>query len=102
MRNALLLALGAAAAFAQARGPQTAYRSKIAVYDVAAKTSRVIFTADQVWEAPNWSPDGKALLVNSGGKLYRLAPEGSGPPQKIELDEKYRCNNDKGYSWNGK
>lgn len=101
MRTVLILLLAAAAGFSQGRGPQP-MRSKIAVYDLAAKSSRVIFTADQIWEAPNWSIDGKFLLVNSGGKLYRLAPDGAGGPQRIELDDRYRCNNDKAFSWNGK
>src|SRR3954470_19456924 len=93
--------LAAIAAFAQGRGQQTPYRSKIAIYDVAAKSTRVIFTADTVWEAPNWSIDGKSLLVNSGGKLYRLSTDG-GEPQRIALGDEYRCNNDKAYSWDGK
>ena len=96
--NAVVLTTSAG--FTQGRGQQPAYHSKIAIYDVPAKSSHVIFAADQVWEAPNWSPDGKFLLVNSGGKLYRLAP--GGEPQKIEVGDNYRCNNDKGYSWDGK
>jgi TolB protein len=100
MKTTALLLLAAVAGFAQGRGP--ALRSKIAIYDVATKSSQVIFTAEQIWEAPNWSIDGKFLLVNSGGKLYRLAPDGAGGPQKIEMDEKYRCNNDKAFSWDGK
>ena len=60
----------------------------------------VIFTADQVWEAPNWSPDGNFLLVNSGESLPAGA-EG-GEPQKIDVGDNYRCNNDKGYSRDGK
>jgi TolB protein len=101
MRTASLLLIAAAVAFAQGRGPAP-MRSKIAVYDVAAKSSRVIFTADVVWEAPNWSPDGKFLLVNSGGKLYRLAPNGAGVPEPVAVGDQYRCNNDKAFSWDGK
>jgi len=101
MRTATLLLIAAAAAFAQGRG-HTPMRSKIAVYDVAAKSSRVIFTADVIWEAPNWSPDGKFLLVNSGAKLYRLAPDGAGAPEPIAVGQQYRCNNDKAFSWDGK
>jgi TolB protein len=101
MRTASLLLIAAAVAFAQGRGPAP-MRSKIAVYDVAAKSSRVIFTADMVWEAPNWSPDGKFLLVNSGGKLYRLAPNGAGVPEPVAVGDQYRCNNDKAFSWDGK
>jgi TolB protein len=102
MKTCIVLALAATAGFAQGRGQQPAYRSRIAIYDVAAKSSRIIFTADQVWEAPNWSVDGKFLLVNSGGKLYRLSPDGAGEPRKIDVGDQYRCNNDKGFSWDGK
>ena len=42
-----------------------------------------VYTADQVIEAPNWSRDGKFLLVNTGGNLYRL-PVGVGRPQAGE------------------
>ena len=42
-------------------------RSKISIYDLDSKSIRVVYTADKLWEAPNWSPDGKYLLANSGG-----------------------------------
>ena len=32
---------------------------------------------DEVWEAPNWSRDGRFLLANSGGKLYRITVDGA-------------------------
>jgi TolB protein len=101
MRLPFALLLATSAALAQGRGQQPQFHSKIAIYDIAAKSSRVIFTADQVWEAPNWSPDGKWLLVNSGAKLYRLSPDG-GEPQRLGVGDEYRCNNDKAWSWDGK
>lgn len=79
-------------------------RSRITVYDLATKTTRVVFTDGKLWEAPNWSRDGKYLLANSGGELYRLMLHRKGPatPEKIALPAGYRCNNDKGYSPNGR
>lgn len=76
--------------------------SKIAVYDLRTKSVDVVFQSDKLLEAPNWSPDGKYLLVNSGGELYRL-PLGSSSPQlaKINDDGLLKCNNDKGYSPKG-
>lgn len=85
----------------QARPPQQRYRSRIHIFDRETKSDHVIFTADEVWEAPNWSHDGKYLLVNSGGNLYRLAVEG-GTPRKIDLGGEYRCNNDHGFTRDGK
>src|SRR5215831_17007279 len=80
------------------------YRSKITIYDLAARRSTVLYSADQVIEAPNWSRDGKFLLVNTGGSLYRL-PVGAADPklEKLDLGEGgYRCNNDHDFSRDGK
>jgi TolB protein len=84
-----------------ARPPQQRYRSRINIFDPQTKTAHVIFTADEIWEAPNWSHDGKYLLVNSGGNLFRLPPEG-GTPEKLDLGGPYRCNNDHGFTFDGK
>ena len=78
-------------------------RSKISIYDLESKSVRVIYGADKLWEAPNWSPDGKYLLANSGGALYRfvLDADGKAQPQKLALDAAYECNNDHGLSPDG-
>lgn len=82
---------------------QNRYRSRVAIYDLHDKTTRALFTADQVFEAPNWSPDGNYLLVNSAGSLFRLPVSGgSTSPERLGLDASYRCNNDKAYSPDGK
>ena len=49
------------------------YRSKIAIYDLATRSYRVVHEVDGVMEAPNWCPDGQSLLLNQNGGLYRLA-----------------------------
>ena len=36
----------------------------------------VLDSVPRLFEAPNWSPDGKYLLLNSEGKLWRLTPGG--------------------------
>src|SRR5687767_12075417 len=79
------------------------YRSKITVYDLGKRYTKTVYQADQVIEAPNWSRDGKFLLVNTGGSLYRL-PLGNPEPklEKIELGNAYRANNDHDYSRDGK
>ena len=80
------------------------YRSRISVYDVKAKSVQVVYTAETSFEAPNWSRDGKFLLVNSGGSLYRLPLNTSGAPalEKIDVGEGYSCNNDHDISKDGK
>ena len=83
--------------------PQRRYRSKITVHDATSRSSTLVYQRDDVVEAPNWARDGKFLLVNFGGSLYRLPLGGTVEPQKIELgDGGYRCNNDHDFSRDGK
>jgi Tol biopolymer transport system component len=84
------------------RAPQTRYRSKISIYDFATKAVKVIFTADETWEAPNWTVDGRYLLVNSGGGLFKLAADVEGAkPEKLDVGADVRCNNDHGFTRDG-
>jgi TolB protein len=83
--------------------PQQRYRSKITVYDTRDKSLRTLYTADTVFEAPNWSPDGKDLIVNSGGRLFRLAVDAAdSKPEPIAIDPSLRLNNDHAPSPDGK
>ena len=75
--------------------------SRIMMFDLAARTSRMVHEANGVWEAPNWSRDGRVLLVNSGGRLYRLPVDGASAPQPVALDPSLRCNNDHDFSPDG-
>lgn len=54
---------------------------------------RIVFTADEVIEAPNWSPDGQWLVFNAGGQIYKISPEG-GTPQHIVASGLDDLNND--------
>lgn len=47
-------------------------RSLLEVYDVENETRQVLATFDYVIEAPNWSSDGKFLVYNSEGKVYKF------------------------------
>lgn len=71
------------------------------IHDVGGGKSREVHQADAVWEAPNWSRDGRHLLANSGGRLYRIPVDG-GAPEPLALDESLRCNNDHDYSPDGR
>ena len=83
---------------AQQSRPQ--YASRIMVYDRQTRASSEVYRADGVWEAPNWSRDGRFLLVNSGGKLYRIPARG-GAPEPLAVDSSLRCNNDHDFSPDG-
>jgi TolB protein len=79
-------------------------RSRIFIYDLHDGSSHLVYTADSIWEAPNWSPDGKYLIANSGGSIYKLVlkQDGTGEPQKLAIPARYQCNNDKAISPDGK
>jgi sugar lactone lactonase YvrE len=97
-----------------ARPPQPRYSSKISIFDLRDKSIRTVHQADTVFEAPNWSADGKYLLTNSGGRLFRIAVDGSGnagsgnaspgnaTPVPIDIDSSLRLNNDHAPSPDGK
>lgn len=78
-------------------------RSRLFIYDLRDATSHLVYTADTIWEAPNWSPDGRYLISNSGGAIYKLVltPVGTAQPQKLAIPEDFRCNNDKALSPDG-
>ncbi|HUS06724.1 MAG TPA: hypothetical protein VMZ52_10525 [Bryobacteraceae bacterium] len=82
---------------------QQRYRSSVTVYDLTARSTTVVYQADDVVEAPNWSRDGKFLLVNTGGSLYRLPLNTHGAVQLEKIGpDGYRCNNDHDLSRDGK
>jgi dipeptidyl aminopeptidase/acylaminoacyl peptidase len=99
-----IVALSAAIAHGQAPQGQPAprYASKLIIHDLARGSSKMVHQADVVWEAPNWSRDGKFLLSNSGGKLYRISVDGGTTPEPIALDPSIRSNNDHDFSPDGK
>lgn len=67
--------------------------SCLEIYDMAEKRRRVVHRFGGLIEAPNWTPDGKALVYNSGGGLFRfdLAAAAVTP---IDLGDIRSCNND--------
>jgi TolB protein len=102
---AILTACGAAIprSVVQYQNPKNV-RSTISIFDLESKKTTVLYSADQLWEAPNWSPDGKYLLANSGGRLYSFVLDAGAEvqPEKLALDDTYQCNNDHGISPSGK
>ena len=80
--------------------------SRIFIYDLRDGSTHLAYAADSIWEAPNWSPDGKYLITRiPKGGIYKLAlnPDGTATAaQKLAVPGDYGCNNDKGLSPNGK
>ncbi len=73
---------------------QPGQRSELTVINADGGGRRVVFTADEVIEAPNWTPDGIALIFNAGGELWRIAADGAGEPQRIDTGTLRDLNND--------
>jgi TolB protein len=61
---------------------------------------RVVYHTQSHIEAPNWTPDGRYLIYNSGGLLYRIPVEG-GAPEQIDTGNVTSLNNDHGISPDG-
>lgn len=74
--------------------------SALEMQSVGSTDRRVCYVTPTLIEAPNWFPDGKNLLYNSGGLLYRISTEG-GTPEQIDTGFATRCNNDHGISPDG-
>lgn len=76
-------------------------KSELCIYDLGAKSVKCVLATERHIEAPNWTPDGKFLLVNSGGSLYEV--ELANPMmRKIDTGSITRLNNDHGVSPDGK
>lgn len=88
----------------RATAPPPKYRTHIVVYNVQTRTTKTIFTADGEWHAPNWTPDGKYIVSDMGGELYRIPVNGdkTGKPEKIAISQKMMATNDHALSWDGK
>lgn len=97
-RRAVVIAFALCVAAQQPNRPKV--RSFVAIMDVEGKET-VLWSGDRHFEAPNWSPDGKYLLLNSAGKLYRLPTRG-GEPIEVDTGQINRINNDHGISPDGK
>ncbi|MGE3310957.1 MAG: TolB family protein [Limisphaerales bacterium] len=74
--------------------------STLETVPLASKDRRVVWTTTNHIEAPNWTRDGSALLVNGRGLLYRV-PLAGGEPAVIDTGFATRCNNDHGISPDG-
>ncbi len=75
--------------------------SRLELLNVATGERKVIYTTKDHIEAPNWSKDGKYLIYNSGGLLYKF-PFDTKILVKINTGDVNKINNDHGLSFDGK
>ncbi|MBM4418275.1 MAG: biopolymer transporter Tol [Chloroflexi bacterium] len=71
--------------------------------DVAGSPPIVVWeSTTSLFEAPNWSPDGRWLVFNQEGDLYRIAPHAGATPERITMDADISVNNDHVISADGR
>jgi Tol biopolymer transport system component len=76
-------------------------KSEIVIHDLATGSERVVLATDQLVEAPNWSPDGKFIVFNGEGLIWRLDLAAGARPERIDTGFATGCNNDHGISPDG-
>ncbi len=71
--------------------------SSLEIFSVDSFSRKILYKAEQHFEAPNWSRDGENLIFNSDGKIYILPVKG-GEPKLLNTGFATHCNNDHGIS----
>jgi TolB protein len=74
--------------------------SRVEILDVTTGMRKLVYETPENLEAPNWTPDGKYLILNGRGRLYRLEIE-TGMIEEINTGFATSLNNDHGISPDG-
>jgi TolB protein len=80
--------------------PKPTLYSTVETITVTSTDRRVTYVAPERLEAPNWTPDGKSLLFNGNGHIFRVPVDG-GKPETVDTDFANRVNSDHGTSPDG-
>ena len=86
--------------FSQETKTEELLESNLEVIDINTLDRKVLLKTNNHIEAPNWSPDGRFLIYNSKGLLYKLNI-GEKEPQLIPTGFAEGINNDHGISPDG-
>ena len=70
-----------------------AQNSQLCIYDLQSDEVTVLAAIPQVIEAPMWTPDGRALMYNSQGLIYRYDLK-TGEITQVNTGRVIYCNND--------
>lgn len=79
---------------------QATVHSFLETIDVKTGKRTVVYSEPALFEAPNWSKDGRYLLFNKKGRLYRYWLN-DGIVDELPLDSSLSANNDHGFSPDG-
>ena len=70
-------------------------RTEVWIADVIDGSAELVYTSDDLLlEAPNWAPDGTALLLNGHGFLWRLPVESGSDLEQVAIENLPPINND--------
>ena len=75
--------------------------SNLEILELASGNRETIYTSTKSLQAPNWTPDGKSLIYNSEGLIYRFDLS-SRKPVVLPTGEVKNNNNDHVLSFDGK
>lgn len=75
--------------------------SNLEILDSETGDRKIIYRSSESLQAPNWTPDGKSLIYNSKGRLYRFDLT-SNTPELINTGFAIQNNNDHVLSFDGK
>ena len=85
--------------------PDTGYAARVEAsletIDVRSGERRIVRHFDAKIEAPNWSRDGRELIYNSAGRIWRI-PVAGGEPEPVDTGRFVDNNNDHGLSPDGR
>lgn len=76
-------------------------QSELVIHTLADGAEEVVYQTDDLIEAPNWSPDGRSLIINGGGRIFRLELADPSTLTCIDTGAITHCNNDHGISPDG-
>lgn len=102
LRRALSLLMEAIPAMSSTAQSRDAIHSSLVTVDIATRRIDTVLSLDRHIEAPNWSPDGRYFVVNSGGRLYRIPTTGDKRLDEIPTAFATKLNNDHGFTKDGK
>ena len=84
-----------------ANGEKRVRETTLETLDIATAARKIIYRDRSLFEAPNWSPDGKLFYFNRTGSIWTI-PVAGGEPAKLDTGVAVKNNNDHGLSADGK
>lgn len=81
-------------------GEKRVRETSLETLDIETGERKVVQRDRTLFEAPNWSRDGKQFYINREGGIWTLPVDG-GEPARINTGVAIKCNNDHGLSTDG-